>query len=81
MAFFIVKRYGMNSGCVYSRTHPSADAIEVDERTFRCAERLALLHRSSCFGVSVHMYRVVTKVGVMVFAKMRQSVSIHLKIA
>ena len=55
-----------------SRADALANRVVV-ERTRRCAKSLALLHRSSRFGVSLDFYRSAPGVGVMVFAKMRQS--------
>jgi hypothetical protein len=46
-----------------------ANGIEIDERTFRCAEGVALLHRSDTLVVSLHIYRTTAVPGVMVFAK------------
>jgi hypothetical protein len=57
-----------------------ANGVEVDERTVRCAKRLALLHRFDTCGGSLYIYRTVAGPGVMVFAKMRQIVEILLQI-
>jgi hypothetical protein len=51
------------------RAHPLTDGIEIDERTFRCAEGFALLHTSDTGEDGVHIYRTALLVGVIVFAK------------
>ena len=55
------------------RAHFLTDGIEIDERTFRCAKGLALLHRFDTFRMCVHIYRTSTFLDVMVFAKTRES--------
>ncbi len=70
---FIVQRYGMGARRLDGRAHFLTNGIEIDERTFRCAEGFALLHRSDAFRVSVHIYRTGILLGVMVFAKTRES--------
>jgi hypothetical protein len=72
IAFFVMQGYGMHARRFDSSAHLLANGIEVDERTVRCAERLALLHRFDAFRGSVYIYRTVANPGVMVFAKMRQ---------
>lgn len=68
---FIVKRNGVGARRFDGRAHVSADAIEIDGRMFRCAERPALLHRTDTCRLSLHFYRSGALIDVMVFAKTR----------
>ena len=67
----IVQGNGMRARRLDGRAHFLADGIEIDERTFRCAEGFALLHRSDTLRLSLHIYRTGTFLDVMVFAKTR----------
>jgi hypothetical protein len=69
---FVVKRYGMSARRFHSRPYLLTDGIEIDERTVRGVERVAVLHKSNTCWKSMHFYRTGTRVDVMVFAKMRQ---------
>jgi hypothetical protein len=81
IALVIVQRDGVDAHRAEGRTHPLANPVVVVGRTFRSAEGLALLHKSSCREVSAYFYRTAAVVGVMVFAKMRQGGRIDLHCA
>ena len=54
---FVVQGNGMGARRLDRRAHFLADGIEIDERTFRCAEGFALLHRSDTGWIALHIYR------------------------
>ena len=65
----VMKGDGMRACRFDGRAYFLTDGIEVDERTFRGAEGVALLHRSDTLVVSLHIYRTTAAAGVMVFPK------------
>jgi hypothetical protein len=57
------------------RAHFLANGIEIDERTFRCAEGFALLHDPMAGEIDLYIYRTAGPGDVMVFAKPPRNVS------